>query len=398
MADLSRISVVLPSLDPDEKLDAVIDGLLEYGFTDIILVNDGSKPENLPRFQHAADTHKEVHLLHHEVNRGKGAALKTAFAYFLENRPQGLGVVTVDGDNQHHPEDTRTCCERMLETGNVVLGCRNFNLPHVPPRSRFGNHTTSFVFKVFCGMKLSDTQTGLRAIPRSAVERFLKVSGDRFEYETNMLLAMKTMGIPYEEVEIRTVYIEENKSSHFHAIKDSWRIYKLILKHFFRYTLSSFACACVDTGAFALLDHVLAGASALVQGTVPYVGARIVSSLLNFFLNQKLVFESEVKTGKAQILTTVKGQAPKLYDCEILSVAAGRKTRNLVIEITDENLLEISGGVVQGMSGSPIIQNGKLGGAMTHVLVEDPKKGYGIFAQTMPNEAENAAKVIKKAS
>ena len=86
-------------------VDAVIDGLLEYGFTDIILVNDGSKPENLPRFQRAADTHKEVHLLHHEVNRGKGAALKTAFAWFLENRPDGKGVVTVDGDNQHPPED-----------------------------------------------------------------------------------------------------------------------------------------------------------------------------------------------------------------------------------------------------------------------------------------------------
>ena len=54
MLDLSQVSVVLPSLDPDEKLDAVIDGLLEYGFTDIILVNDGSKPENLPRFQNAA--------------------------------------------------------------------------------------------------------------------------------------------------------------------------------------------------------------------------------------------------------------------------------------------------------------------------------------------------------
>ena len=301
MTDLTRISVVLPSLDPDEKLDAVIDGLLEYGFQDIILVNDGSKPENLPRFQRAADDHKEVHLLHHEVNRGKGAALKTAFAWFLENRPEGLGVVTVDGDNQHHPEDTRTCCERMLETGKVILGCRNFNLPHVPPRSRFGNHTTSFVFKVFVGMKVSDTQTGLRAIPRSAVEKFMHVSGERFEYETNMLLAMKTMGIPYEEVEIRTVYIEENKSSHFHAIKDSWRIYKLILKHFFRYTLSSLVCAGVDTGMFALLDHLLVGASAAVQSTVPYAGARIISSLLNFFLNQKLVFESQVKTGKAML-------------------------------------------------------------------------------------------------
>ena len=299
MADLSRISVVLPSLDPDEKLDAVIDGLLEYGFTDIILVNDGSKPENLPRFQHAADTHKEVHLLHHEVNRGKGAALKTAFAYFLENRPQGLGVVTVDGDNQHHPEDTRTCCERMLETGNVVLGCRNFNLPHVPSRSRFGNHTTSFVFKVFCGMKLSDTQTGLRAIPRSAVERFLKVSGDRFEYETNMLLEMKTNGIPFDEVKIRTVYIEENKSSHFRTFVDSWRIYKLILAHFFRYTLNSIISAAVDTGLFtlftALLKKVLEG---FVLTAAAGAGARVISSLLNFFLNKKLVFRNTADTGK----------------------------------------------------------------------------------------------------
>ena len=298
---LSDVSVVLPSLDPDEKLDTVIDGLLEYGFTDIILVNDGSKPENLPRFQHAADTHKEVHLLHHEVNRGKGAALKTAFAWFLENRPDGKGVVTVDGDNQHHPEDTRRCAQRMLETGKVILGCRDFNQPDVPKRSRFGNHTTSAVFKIFCGMTLSDTQTGLRAIPRSAVERFMTVSGDRFEYETNMLLAMKTMGIPFEEVKIRTVYIEENKSSHFHVIKDSWRIYKLILAHFFRYTVSSLVCACVDTGMFAILDKALRAASVVVHDTVPYVGARVVSSLLNFFLNKKVVFQSEEKTGKAML-------------------------------------------------------------------------------------------------
>ena len=298
---ISDVSVVLPSLDPDEKLDAVIEGLLQYGFTDIILVNDGSKPENLPRFQRAADTHQEVTLLHHPVNRGKGAALNTAFAYFLENRPNGKGVVTVDGDNQHHPEDTKACTERMLETGKVILGCRDFTLPHVPPRSRFGNHTTSMVFKVFCGMTLSDTQTGLRAIPRSAVERFTEVSGERFEYETNMLLAMKTMNIPYEEVKIRTVYIEENKSSHFHAIKDSWRIYKLILKHFFRYTLSSLVSAAVDTGMFAFLDWALRATSVMVHDTVPYVGARVVSSLLNFFMNKKLVFQSEEQTGKAML-------------------------------------------------------------------------------------------------
>lgn len=107
---------------------------------------------------------------------------------------------------------------------------------------------------------------------------------------------------------------------------------------------------------------------------------------------------SEVKIGNAKILTTVKGQAPKLYDCEIISVSPGRKTRNFVVQITDKKLLEISGGVVQGMSGSPIFQNGKLAGAMTHVFVDDPQKGYGIFAQTMLSEASNATKIIKNAS
>ena len=302
MKDLSKISVVLPSLDPDEKLVAVIDGLLEYGFTDIILVNDGSKAENLHYFTNAAAAHPEIHLLHHEVNRGKGAALKTAFTWFLANRPEGLGVVTVDGDNQHHPADTRACVEHMLETGNVVLGCRDFNQEDVPARSSFGNKTTSMVFKIFVGMTISDTQTGLRAIPRDALETFNQVHGDRFEYETNMLLAMKTNGIAFDEVKIRTVYIEENASSHFHPIRDSWRIYKLILAHFFRYTAVSICSAILDNGLYALLASLLnTTLSGLALTSVCTAGARVVSSLSNFFMNQKVVFKTNASTGKAMV-------------------------------------------------------------------------------------------------
>ena len=302
MSNLSKISVVLPSLDPDEKLVAVIDGLLEYGFTDIILVNDGSKPENLHYFEDAAAQHPEIHLLHHPVNRGKGAALKTAFAWFLENRPDAVGVVTVDGDNQHHPEDTRNCALHMAETGKLVLGVRDFDQPQVPTRSRMGNKITSGVFKVFVGMTISDTQTGLRAIPTGDVKTLITIYGDRFEYETNMLLAMKNYGIPFDEVKIRTVYIEENKSSHFHAIKDSWRIYKLILKHFFRYTVSSLVSALVDNGLFALLSGLLHSILAGFPLTaICTVSARIASSLLNFFMNHKLVFESKVSVKKAML-------------------------------------------------------------------------------------------------
>lgn len=298
--DLSRISVVLPSLDPDEKLVAVVDGLLGIGFTDIILVNDGSKPENLHYFTDLAAQHPEITLLHHEVNKGKGAALKNAFRYFLENRPDGLGVVTVDGDNQHHPEDTKACCEHMLKTGRVTLGCRDFTLDHVPARSRFGNHTTSAIFKLFVGMTISDTQTGLRAIPRDVVEKIVDVFGDRFEYETNMLLAFKDKGIDFDEVKIRTVYIEENKSSHFRVIHDSWRIYKLILAHFFRYTLSSLVSAVVDTLCYGLLDNFLP-LTGMALTAAAGVGARVVSSLLNFFLNKKLVFQTDVDTKKAMV-------------------------------------------------------------------------------------------------
>ena len=303
MNDLSKVSVVLPSLDPDEKLHLVIDGLLEYGFSDIILVNDGSKPENLHCFEEEAAAHPDViHLLHHEVNKGKGAALKNAFNWFLQNRPEGVGVVTVDGDNQHHPADTKACAEHMMETGRITLGCRDFNQADVPARSSFGNKTTSAIFKIFVGMTISDTQTGLRAISREDLEYIATIPGDRFEYETNMLLGMKQQGIPFDEVKIRTVYIEENKSSHFHPIRDSWRIYKLILRHFFKYTLSSLTSAVVDTAAYTILTVLLRSfLKDFALTAVAGVGARVISSLLNFYMNKKLVFQSNVSTGKAML-------------------------------------------------------------------------------------------------
>ena len=299
MSDLSNISVILPSLDPDNKLLAVIDGLLEYGFTDIVLINDGSKPEKLHYFETAA-AHPEVTLLHHAVNRGKGAALKTAFHYVLENRPDCAGVVTVDGDNQHHPEDTRACAENMLKTGHLTLGVRDFSQPDVPPRSRSGNKITCAVFKFFVGMTISDTQTGLRAIPRSDLETFIAIHGDRFEYETNMLLSMKAHSIPFDEVKIRTVYIEENKSSHFRAVRDSVRIYKLILAHFFKFAASSLFSAVIDEGLFLLLSAALHGVmDGFVLNAVSIVTARVISSIVNFYMNMKMVFHSSENTAKA---------------------------------------------------------------------------------------------------
>lgn len=107
-----------------------------------------------------------------------------------------------------------------------------------------------------------------------------------------------------------------------------------------------------------------------------------------------IALKQEVKTGKACILTTVDDNEPCLYECEIEKVYHNdsAKIKNMVIKITDEELLAKTGGIVQGMSGSPIIQNGKLVGAVTHVFVNDPTRGYGIFAENMLETAQNISK------
>ncbi len=98
---------------------------------------------------------------------------------------------------------------------------------------------------------------------------------------------------------------------------------------------------------------------------------------------------AEIQTGPASIRSTVRGNTPREYSVEILKIYPQDRTdgRNFLIKVTDEQLLEITGGIVQGMSGSPIIQNGKLVGAVTHVLVNDPTTGYGIFIENMLDAA-----------
>lgn len=282
----SALAVVLPSLDPDEKFLRVVDELVTNGFETIIIVDDGSAEEKQRIFS-SAERYPQCTVLHHGVNRGKGRALKTAFEYVLENCPDIEGVITIDGDGQHLTKDIIACGNVMLrERDKVVLGCRDFNSPNVPPRSVAGNKTTSFMFRLCYGIKLSDTQTGLRAIPRRYLERFCKIEGERFEYETNMLLNMRRMGIAFVEQPIETVYDSESYSSHYNAVKDSWRIFKIMLK----YLLSSAGSTIVDLLVFYLAMKLLGGYMGAYAALGSTVIARICSSLVNFNANNAIVF------------------------------------------------------------------------------------------------------------
>ncbi len=281
---LDNIYVIIPSLNPDEKLKKTVAGMLAAGFKKIIIVNDGSDNEHLDNFPRSDEN---ITVMHRRLNHGKGAALKLAFRHIMHNCPEAEGVVTVDGDGQHSPADAAACAEALhgLKKG-AVLGCRDFSGEDVPKRSRMGNHITSGVFKLLCGMDISDTQTGLRAFPVSLLPLLISVKGDRFEYETNMLLKFKQSGVRIKEVPIETVYIEENATSHFRPFKDSVRIYGFIIS----YLLSSAVSFVADLSLFYIMLKLLGTALGSAAELVSTAIARAVSSLLNYSINRTRVF------------------------------------------------------------------------------------------------------------
>lgn len=293
--------VLIPSLSPDEKLPAYVKELLAADFGLILVVDDGSTPEYQPIFSEIAGWDRCA-VTHHEVNRGKGAALRTGFAY-IQEKTALRGVITADSDGQHTVPDTLKLAAELGKKEEVLLGSRDFsrNNPNVPPKSRFGNRMTSGVFRVLYGKWLPDTQTGLRAFDRALIGFMLSVTGDRFEYEMNMLIQCSAKKIPMRPITIETIYHEENKGTHFHPIRDSWRIYKLLLGSFFRYSAASILSFLVDYAVLSLLmfwafsdsaysyTHIL-GIQFSFRALVAAPIARLCSAPVNFLLNRNYVF------------------------------------------------------------------------------------------------------------
>ncbi|MBQ9963964.1 MAG: bifunctional glycosyltransferase family 2/GtrA family protein [Clostridia bacterium] len=299
MKRYTDVTVVIPSLSPDEKLLSLLADLKEVGFAHVLLVNDGSTAE-YDRFFAAAREEYGYTVLTHTVNQGKGRALKTAFNHLL-CQGDTCGAVTVDADGQHRIADIIAVSEAVLaHPESLVMGCRDFESddPNIPPRSRFGNRLTSRLLKLLCGIALSDTQTGLRGFSPAGMRRFLSTKGERFEYEMNMILDAHESGMPLLEVPIETVYIEENRSSHFNPLLDSARIYSVFLK-FLAASLSSFV---VDILAYtvllALMHAVTPSVKVETQIIVATYVARVLSGLFNFTVNKQTVFKSHGNTGK----------------------------------------------------------------------------------------------------
>lgn len=300
----TNIAVVIPALNPDNRMITLVKQLKEAGFENIILVDDGSEIENRTYFKTCKEEYG-CRIIRHVVNFGKGMALKSAFNHILDNRPDISGTVTVDCDGQHVVDDIITCARLVEQHPDcLVLGCRQFSDREIPFRSRFGNKFTRHFIRLLCGINVSDTQTGLRGMSRDLMKNyFARTKGERFEYEMNMLLCAKENMIPIKEFPIQTIYLEHNESSHFNPFVDSIRIYKVFLK----FMLSSLSSFIIDISLYYVLGLIFRpiigdkmqvsffGLEMSLFILLRNVLSRLGSSLYNFTLNKKQVFHNESK-------------------------------------------------------------------------------------------------------
>ena len=249
------VPIIIPSYEPDDRLIVLLESIKKANIGPIILVNDGSDSNYDHYFDKAEKIISDIggKVIHHRENKGKGRALKTAFSYVIDTYKNAIGVVTIDSDGQHSVPCTMKVIEALKNnSSSLILGTRNFDLDNVPWKSRLGNKITSFVFGFITNMKITDTQTGLRGIPKSFMEELLDVEGERFEFETKMLLESYNK-YPIIEVEIETIYdSKENHQSHFNPFKDSIKIYKILGKKFLLYIFSSLFSSLIDLILFTI--------------------------------------------------------------------------------------------------------------------------------------------------
>jgi glycosyltransferase involved in cell wall biosynthesis len=241
-------AIIVPAYKPEERLLTLVDELLKMNFSFLILVDDGSGPKFQPIFDQARLKSEKIIILTHAVNLGKGAALKTAFNYLLVSHPQERGAVTADADGQHLPQDIKNVALELIRNPDaLVLGARTFR-QDVPLRSRFGNILTGHIFRLLVGRRIKDTQTGLRGIPARLMKAMLSTNSNRYEFELDMLISAASQKIVIKEVMISTIYEENNKSSHFNPLLDSFRIYFLFL----RFISVSLLTYCTDLTVFTV--------------------------------------------------------------------------------------------------------------------------------------------------
>lgn len=273
------IAVLIPAYEPDSQLISLTKKLTESGFF-VVVVDDGSGSSYADVFSAVKDY---AHIITHEKNRGKGAALKTGMVYIRDNMSHVEHFITCDADGQHRVEDVIRVSEKLQEGHKFVLTMRKLK-KDIPLRSKVGNAMSRVVYTLLTKRYLSDNQSGLRGFCCSCIEWMANVEKDNYDYEMNVLYYAAKKGINICTIPIEAIYINNNQASHFQPVKDTVRIYKSLFKLAIGLFIGLFAAE-----IWMMVASFLFGYEHLLI-SVPVAGA--VAYLVNVIVNQCFVFRN----------------------------------------------------------------------------------------------------------
>nr|WP_181418014.1 glycosyltransferase [Ureibacillus chungkukjangi] len=219
-----RITVIIPALNPLPSLIGFIKELISLEIESIIIVNDGSDGKYQAIFLELEKLEKCI-VIEHDKNLGKGRALKTGFRYILRKLPKVQSVITVGAHGQHQLRDVEQLIHNAhLFSNGIILGVRNFHSNKVSLKTRLGNHATSLLFALLFHKRLLDTQTGLRCIPRKELHWLMKVPGESYSYDSNMLIDAIKRNIPIYEIPIGHMGLKKNSLIHYDEITNTQKL------------------------------------------------------------------------------------------------------------------------------------------------------------------------------
>ena len=304
-----RKIAVIPAYEPPESFVSYAALVLQS--TDaLVVVDDGSGKEYNAVFDKIKDL-KGATVLSYEKNRGKGYALKQAFSYCVTHFASEDVIVTADCDGQHAPADVAAVCDAALQHPDTcVLGVRDFTQANVPARSKTGNIQTLRLLRWLFSLELTDSQTGLRAFTVKTAREFIKIDGNRFEYETGMLIYAKRNHIHIREVPIQTIYPEdpEDHISHYKTFRDSFQIIGVMLRYLSGTMMAGLLATIGDLGLFSLLTYVVFPQITPIYTLIATICGKILSSLINFGINCKYVFHGKARQSAGRFYIVWLGQ------------------------------------------------------------------------------------------
>ena len=324
--------ILIPSYEPDINLVNLVKkiDLKEY---DIVIVNDGSN-NNYNKYYNACIKYAKV--IGYKNNKGKGYAIKTGLNYIKNKYINNYIVVTMDSDGQHDINDAYKLCNYVINNPYTYTLGKRLRGDNTPLRSKIGNRITKVVYSMCCNIEIYDTQTGLRAFSDKLVDFMLSIEGNRFEYEMNCLLMASRNNINIKEIEIKTIYIDNNSHTHFNTIKDSYLIYKNIIK----YSLSSLLCFLIDYVLFIIFNLIF-------NITLSNIFARFISATVNYTVNRNLVFKSNKKIYKSFISYFVLVVLILILNTILLNIFINFSINKFIAKVIVELVLFIISYIVQ---------------------------------------------------